>query len=54
MNADSIRIVNSSVYQTDFAGRPAKFRTGHGSVGVSDHWPMYAELKLNDSGRTSK
>lgn len=42
----SIHIVNSSVYQTRRDGTPARFGNGHGSVGVSDHWPMYAEIEL--------
>lgn len=42
----SIHIVNSSVYQINRYGKPARFGNGRGPVGVSDHWPMYAELKL--------
>jgi len=44
VDPDSIRLVNSSRYQIDNRGKPAKFRTGLGSVGVSDHWPVYAEI----------
>lgn len=46
---ESIRIVNSSVYQTNRWGSPARFGNGRGGVGVSDHWPVYAELQLNKS-----
>lgn len=48
LDADSIRIVNSSIYQVRFDGGPARFRSGGGATGVSDHWPMYAELILNE------
>jgi endonuclease/exonuclease/phosphatase family metal-dependent hydrolase len=47
LNPESIRLANDSVYQTDYDGKPAKFRNGKGSVGVSDHWPMYAEIQLS-------
>lgn len=46
LDSKSLRLVNSSVYQTDSDGKPAKFRDGYSSVGVSDHWPVYAELVL--------
>lgn len=49
LNKDSIRIVNSSVYQFNRWGTPARFGTGKGAVGVSDHWPVYAELELQNS-----
>ncbi len=46
LDTNSLRLINSSVYQTDQDGKPAKFRDGYASVGVSDHWPVYAELRL--------
>lgn len=49
VDPDSIRLVNSSVYQISRYGTPARFGSGKGSVGVSDHWPMYAEIKLRPS-----
>lgn len=47
----SIHIVNTSIYQKDSRGKPAKFGAGHRSIGVSDHWPVYAELILNQPPR---
>lgn len=52
IDPSSIKLVNSSRYQIDHRGSPAKFRTGKGSVGVSDHWPMYAEIYANPSEQT--
>jgi hypothetical protein len=46
LDPKSIHIVNSSVYQVNRYGTPARFGTGKGPLGVSDHWPMYAEIKL--------
>jgi endonuclease/exonuclease/phosphatase family metal-dependent hydrolase len=46
LDTGSIHLVNSSIYQTSRYGTPARFGSGKGPVGVSDHWPMYAELKL--------
>ena len=48
LDPSSLRLINSSVYQTDQDGKPAKFRNGYGSVGVSDHWPVYAEIKIRN------
>lgn len=45
---ESIRVVNSSVYQLSRFGTPARFGNGRGAVGVSDHWPLYAELHRVD------
>lgn len=42
----SIKIVNSSLYQRNRYGTPARFGKGYGNTGVSDHWPMYAEIVL--------
>lgn len=48
LDRDSIRIVNSSIYQMRFNGTPARFTRPGTSTGVSDHWPMYAELRANE------
>jgi hypothetical protein len=47
LDRDSIHIVNSSLYQTRDNGTPSRFGNGGGPTGVSDHLPMYAELKLS-------
>jgi endonuclease/exonuclease/phosphatase family metal-dependent hydrolase len=47
LDPSSIKVVNSSVYQVRNNGTPSRFGTGGGETGVSDHWPMYAELHLN-------
>lgn len=52
LNKESIRLVNSSVYQTNRWGSPARFGNGKGSVGVSDHWPLYAEIVLAKPSQT--
>lgn len=44
LSRPSIHIVNSSVYQINRWGSPANYGSGRQSVGVTDHWPMYAEL----------
>jgi hypothetical protein len=49
VDPDSIQLMNKSVYQTNRYGTPARFGSGKASVGVSDHWPMYAEIKLRPS-----
>lgn len=49
VDPDSVRLVKDSVYQTNRFGTPARFGSGKGTVGVSDHWPMYAEIKLRPS-----
>jgi endonuclease/exonuclease/phosphatase family metal-dependent hydrolase len=46
VDRSSIQVVNSSVYQMSRFGTPARFGSGRAPIGVSDHWPMYAELKL--------
>jgi endonuclease/exonuclease/phosphatase family metal-dependent hydrolase len=46
LDRDSIRIVSSSKYQWNQYGSPAKFKEGLSSTGVTDHFPMYAELKM--------
>lgn len=42
----TIRLANKSKYQINRYGSPAKFGSGKGSVGVTDHFPMYAEIKI--------
>lgn len=56
LDEDSIKLINTSVYQTNRWGTPARFGSGKGPVGVSDHWPIYAELKLkkNDTAGVEK
>ncbi len=49
VDPDSIRVLNDSVYQINRFGTPARFGSGKGAVGVSDHWPIYAEIKLRPS-----
>jgi len=51
LDPESIRVVNTSLYQTRFDGTPARFGRGGGALGVSDHWPLYAELHLKDEVR---
>ena len=46
LDRHSIRVVNSSIYQMKADATPARFGNGRGPVGVSDHWPVYAELYL--------
>lgn len=43
LNPKSIRIANKSEYQINRFGSPARFDANKGS-GVSDHWPIYAEI----------
>lgn len=50
LDSKSIHLVNTSVFQVNRFGTPARFGSGKGSVGVSDHWPMYAELHLKSEG----
>ncbi|MGE3681865.1 MAG: endonuclease/exonuclease/phosphatase family protein [Bdellovibrionales bacterium] len=54
VDRNSIRVVNSSVYQMSRFGTPARFDGGRGPVGVSDHWPMYAEIRLHPSREPAK
>lgn len=44
LNPESIRTINSSRFQIGRFGDPARFGNGNGTVGVSDHWPVYAEI----------
>ena len=40
----SIRTPTQSLYQVSRYGTPARYREGKGKVGVSDHWPIAAEV----------
>lgn len=40
----SVRIPHDSRFQVSRFGTPARFGSGDQPVGVSDHWPIYAEL----------
>lgn len=40
----SIRLANQSGYQVNQWGSPSRFNGGKFDDGVSDHWPMYAEI----------
>lgn len=40
----SIRLAHQSRYQVNKWGSPARFEGGKYPEGVSDHWPMYAEI----------
>ena len=46
LDRSSIRVINSSRYQNRRNHTPAHFGDGKADFGVSDHWPMYAELHL--------
>jgi len=46
VDRSSIRLVDSSKFQWNQYGSPAGFKEGLGATGVTDHLPMYAELKL--------
>lgn len=46
LDRSSIQLIKSSKYQWNQYGSPAGFREGLGAWGVTDHLPMYAELKL--------
>lgn len=40
----SIRVANKSIYQKNHYGAPARFRDGKNQKGVSDHWPLAADI----------
>ena len=40
----SIRLANRSPYQVNRWGSPARFDSARHAEGVSDHWPLYAEI----------
>ena len=44
VDATSIRLAHHSLYQVNRWGTPARFDGAHHSEGVSDHWPLYAEI----------
>lgn len=44
VDSKSIRTPNKSLYQMDFWGGPARFNDGRAQKGVSDHWPLAADL----------
>lgn len=46
VNVDSIQVPQESKYQWSRFGTPARFNNGKSKTGVSDHWPVYAELVL--------
>ncbi|MCB0377731.1 MAG: endonuclease/exonuclease/phosphatase family protein [Bdellovibrionales bacterium] len=41
---ESIRVANKSIYQLNNWGAPARFQEGISQVGVSDHFPIVAEI----------
>jgi len=46
LDVDSIQIFNSLEVQNNQYGSPAKFEMGKNPNGVSDHWPVVAEIYL--------
>ena len=50
----SIRIPTHSLYQINRYGSPAKFQNGQSKVGVSDHWPVVAEIIPHQSNQQRK
>ncbi len=44
VDAKSIRIPNKSIYQLNHFGGPARFNDGRAQKGVSDHWPLAADI----------
>lgn len=46
LDRNSIKLVNTSKYQWNQYGSPAGFKDGLNSTGVTDHLPMYAELRM--------
>jgi endonuclease/exonuclease/phosphatase family metal-dependent hydrolase len=54
LDRDSIHIVKTSKYQWNQYGSPASFRDGRGSTGVTDHLPVYAELKLKKDKKVTQ
>ncbi len=44
LDLGSIRTPNKSLYQIDHWGGPARFNDGRGQKGVSDHWPLAADI----------
>lgn len=44
VDPESIRLVHQSPYQVNRWGTPARFDGARHTEGVSDHWPLYAEI----------
>lgn len=49
LEKESIRVYNRSLYQNNKWGQPKKFEAGKFQQGVSDHWPILADIVLNSS-----
>lgn len=47
LSRPSVHLINSSIFQINRFGSPARFGDGNDTYGVTDHWPMYAELNLS-------
>lgn len=54
LDPDSIYIPLESKYQVSRHGTPSRFNQGTSKSGVSDHWPIYAEIYLNKKEVTQK
>lgn len=50
LDAKSIRVPNDSRFQTNRWGSPARFGSGMEPVGVSDHWPIFAQIYKKKAG----
>jgi endonuclease/exonuclease/phosphatase family metal-dependent hydrolase len=48
IDVDSIDVYNELSVQSNRYGSPARFNMGKDSFGVSDHWPVVAEIYLNE------
>lgn len=44
VDTDSIGLANRNPYQNNQWATPARFDSARGAAGVSDHWPLYAEI----------
>lgn len=44
LDKNSIHIFNKSIYQVNRFGSPARFGMGNTKEGVSDHWPILADI----------
>lgn len=49
LNVDSVRVFNTNLYQNNKWGSPMKFEGGKHQKGISDHWPLLADIVLNSS-----
>ncbi len=49
LDQSSIRVFNGSLYQNNKWGSPMKFQLGKYQQGVSDHWPLLADIFLNST-----